>query len=840
MPLSFRLAMRELRHGVSGFVIFLACLTLGVASIAAVNSVADAFLTGLSVKGRELLGGDAEFRLTQREASAEERGWLAAQGRTSMTAEMRGMIKSESSEDRTLVELKAADQAYPLYGSVDFEGEGTLSSALAVTGGSYGALVEANLLDKLNLKVGDAAVIGMQRFVIRGILKSEPDRVSGGFALGPRVLISEAGLRASGLIQPGSLISFNYRIALPGDERNPDAMKSFIKTANERFPQAGWQPRDRWNAAPSVRRFIGQVNAFLTLVGLTALVVGGVGVGNAVRGYLERRRADIATLKCLGATGGFIVSMFLWEIFILALIGVALGVALGAALPMVVAWAFGDALPVPAEFALYPIPLAEAAVFGLLIAFLFALWPLARAREISPAGLFRDVVSPTRRWPRWPYLAAIAAAAAGTITMALWTSGNVFLAAGFAVAAIVSFAVLRAFAWGLMRLAKAVRLRRPAMRMALANLHRPGAPTPAVMLSLGLGLTLIAAIALIDRNLRRTIADDLPGKAPAFFFVDIQSDQAAAFDVLIKSFPGVGNYERTPMLRGRIVKIKGVPAAQADVDPNVRWALNGDRGISYGDPPGVKETVVEGQWWSPNDGVAPRVSIDVNWAQGMKLKIGDTITVNVAGRDLDLTVANFRRIDYSNARMNFSLIVSPGVVDAAPHMHLATAHAPVGQELAIERAVGRQFPNVSVVNVRQAIETANGLLAQLADAVRAASMITLVTGLLVLAGAIAAGQRQRLYDAVVLKTLGATRARVLSVYLLEFGLIGLAAASVAMLAGGLAAWAVLTQVMEAKFVLDWGVLVAVVLAGVLATMLLGLVATWGSLTAKPARLLRTA
>jgi putative ABC transport system permease protein len=682
MPLSLRLALRELRHGVSGFYIFLACLALGVASIAAVNSVADAFLTGLSVKGRELLGGDAEFRLTQREATPEERGWLAAQGRTSMSAEMRGMIKAEGADDRTLVELKAADLAYPLYGAVSFEGSGSLGQALAQTrdhtGGAFGALVERNLLTKLNMAVGDAAIIGTQRFVIRGVLTSEPDRVAGGFAAGPRVLISEAGLRATGLIQPGSLISFNYRIALPGDERNPDAMKAFIKTANERFPHAGWQARDRWNAAPSVRRFIAQVNAFLTLVGLTALVVGGVGVGNAVRGYLERRRADIATLKCLGATGGFVVAMFMWEIFILALIGVGIGLALGAALPMLIAWGFGDAIPVPAEFALYPIPLIEAAAFGMLIAFLFALWPLARAREISPAGLFRDVVSPTRRWPRWPYLAAIGAVAVATVAMALWTSGNIFLAAGFAAAAVVSFGVLRFFAWGLMRVAKIIRLRRPAMRMALANLHRPGAPTPAIMLSLGLGLTLIAAIALIDRNLRRTIADDLPTKAPAFFFVDIQSDQTAAFDALIKGFPGAANYERTPMLRGRITALKGVPATEAKVDPEVRWALNGDRGISYGDPPGVKGTVIEGAWWGANDGGPPRVSIDVNWAKGMNLSLGDTLTLNIAGRDLDFTVANFRRIDYSNARMNFSLIVSPGVVEAAPHMHLATVRTRSG------------------------------------------------------------------------------------------------------------------------------------------------------------------
>jgi putative ABC transport system permease protein len=833
------MALRELRHGVSGFYIFLACLTLGVAAIAAVNSTADAFLTGLSEKGRELLGGDVEFRLTQREASETERAWLAAQGRLSATAEMRGMADAGEDKGRALVELKAVDQAYPLYGAAVFDGP-DLQQALAFRDGVPGALAEANLLDKLGLKAGDAVTIGTQRFVIRGTLSAEPDRVAGGFALGPRVLISDAGLRATGLIQPGSLISFNYRLALPGGERDPDALKGFIASANRAFPEAGWQPRDRWNAAPSARRFIAQVNAFLTLVGLTALAIGGVGVGNAVRGYLERRRADIATLKCLGATGGFLVWMFLWEILALALAGVLLGMALGAALPFLAAAALGDSAPLPAQLGVYPLALLEAGLFGLLVALVFALWPLARAREISPAGLFRDVVSPQRRWPHWTYLIAIAVLLTATLALAVWTSRNALLAAGFAGGALVSYLALRVCASGVMALAKSVRARTPALRMALANLHRPGAPTPAIMLSLGLGLTLLAAISAIDANLRRAIANDLPARAPAFFFVDIQSQDAAAFDALLKGIAGVSDYQRTPMLRGRIVKLKGVAAADAKVDPEVRWALNGDRGISYGDPPGAKDTVVEGEWWRIGDGKGPRVSIDQAWAAGMRLKLGDALTVNVAGRDLDLTVANFRRIDYSNARMNFSLIVSPGVVEAAPHMHLATAHAPRASERAIESAVARAYPNVSVVNVREAIEAANGMIADLADAVRAASLVTLVTGFLVLGGAIAAGQRQRLYDAVVLKVLGATRGRVLWVYLFEFSLIGLAAAAVAAIAGTAAAWAVLTQVMQAPFVMDYAGLFLVVIAGLIATVVLGLIATWGALAARPAQLLRSA
>jgi putative ABC transport system permease protein len=839
--LALTMAWRELRHGVAGFQIFLACLILGVAAVAAVNSVSEAFLSGLSVKGRELLGGDLEFRLTQREASAAELAWMKRQGQVSMTSEMRGMIKLTAAGERTLVELKSVDSAYPLYGAVETKDPAAnWKSLLEPQDGHMGVLVEENLLAKLNAKIGDIASIGEAQFALRGVLKTEPDRVAGGFALGPRVLISGEGLRATKLIQPGSLISFNYRIALPGTERNPAALKSVIDNANKAFPQAGWQPRDRWNAAPGVRRFIAQVTAFLTLVGLTALVVGGVGVGNAVRGYVDRRRADIATLKCLGATGGFIVTMFLCEVLALALLGTFIGLALGAAGPFLLEYAMGEAMPIPSDFSIYPYALAQAGAFGMTVALLFGLWPLARAREVSPAGLFRDVVSPERRWPRIPYLIAIGCIAAAMLALALWTASNTWLALGFAAAAIASFLVLRGSAFLLMRLAKAARVRSPVWRLALSNLHRPGAATPAVMLSLGLGLTLIATIALIDRNLRRSISEDLPGQAPSFFFVDVQSDQTVAFDAMIESFKSASDYRRSPMLRGRITRIKGVPAADAKVDPDVRWALNGDRGISYGDPPGAKAQLIEGAWWSNDGEGVPRVSFDHNWARGMGLKIGDKVTINVAGRDIDLTIANVRRIDYSNARMNFSLIVSPGVVEAAPHMHLATVRTSIAEEEAVDRAVAEKFPNVSVIRVREAIGAANDLLSQLADAIRAASLITLVTGVLVLAGAIAAGQRQRLYDAVILKVLGASRAKVLKVFVLEFALIGLAAALIACLASGLAAWAVVTQVMEAKFQMDLTVLVLVVFSGVALTLVLGMAGTWEALGAKPAHHLRAA
>lgn len=842
LTLAFRLAVRDLRHGLSGFRIFVACLALGVAAIAAVNLVSLAFLQSLSEKGQQLLGGDVEVRLTQRELDDPQRAWLATQGRLSTTAELRGMLRAEKGEERTLVDVKAVDTLYPLFGSVESDPQAPLTSSLERNGSAFGALIEASLMEKLGLKVGDRAILGVATLDIRGVVTEEPDRVAGGFAFGPRVLVSLEALRASGLVQPGSLITWNYRVAFPKTVISRDDTKVWIAGANKQFPDAGWFIRDRWNAAQGARRFIDEVGAFLTLVGLTALVVGGVGVGNAVRSYLDRRQADIATLKCLGASGDFVVGLFLIEVMLIAMLGIGLGLLLGLAIPVVVIAMLGNLLPVPVSYVIDGWSLGQAGLFGFLIALVFALWPLARARDIKPASLFRDLVAPERRWPAWPYLTALAVFATALLALAITTAGNVFLTVAFIGGALLTFAVLRLAAWAVMWIAKTrTKAARTAdMRLALSNLYRPGAPTSSVMLSLGLGLALIATIALIDVNLNRRIGSELARQAPTYFFVDIQSAQADAFDRLLKSFKSSENYTRTPMLRGRITKLNGITAADAKISSEVRWALNSDRGITYGAPRGVKGTVVEGAWWEDDYKGPAQVSFDQALARGMNLKVGDSITLNISGRNLDFKIASLRKVDYSNMQMNFSIIVSPGTVEAAPHAHLATVRVAQGDEAALERAVAQQFPNVSLVRTREAIERATGLISQLSDAVRAASGITLITGFLVLGGAIAAGQRQRLYDAVVLKVLGATRRRVMGMYLIEFAMMGFAAGLIAALAGSIAAWAVMTQVLQADFAADPLALISVIAGGMLVTVLLGLANTWSAMGVKPAAVLRTA
>ncbi|HUN50951.1 MAG TPA: ABC transporter permease, partial [Candidatus Sulfotelmatobacter sp.] len=757
LALAFRLARRELRAGLGGFRIFIACLALGVAAIAGVGSLAAAVDAGLRSDGRALLGGDIELRLVHRQTSPEEQAWLVAHGTVSSVAQMRAIAHNPANQRRTLVELKAVDAAYPLYGQVTLAPPAPLASALAERDGRFGAVVEAALLDRLGVKIGEPLTVGDATVEVRGAIDSEPDRGSGGLALGPRLMISTAALPATGLVQPGSLITWAYRMRLPAGS---DPAR-WTRAADDAFPDAGWQVRNYTGASPGLKEWVDRIGLFLTLVGLTALLVGGVGVGNAVKSYLEGRSAAIATLKCLGASGRTIFQTYLLQVMAMALAGVIVGLALGAAVPALLVLVPSGRLPVPPHLAVYPAPLLLAAAYGLLTALAFAVWPLARARLVPAAGLFRDLVAPTRTLPGGAYVAATVAAYLALAAVAVASAGERRFALGFVAGAIGSFLLLRAAAAAVVWLARrAGRPRLPLLRMALSNLHRPGAGTASVMLSLGLGVTLLVTVALIQGNLALLVRESLPDVAPAFFFIDIQPDQIAAFERLATATPGVSAVAAVPSLRGRIVKVNGVPAEQVHVGSNSRWALRGDRGLTYASQVPAGSTVVAGRWWPPDYHGPPLISLDAGIAADMGLKPGDRLTVNVLGRDIEATIANLRRIDWGTLGINFAIVFAPGTLEAAPHTFIATAHAEGAAEAALYRAVTDRFHSVSVVRVKDAIAQVNAIMNELGFGVRAASLVTILAGLLVLAGAIAAGQRARLYDATVLKVLGATRTQI--------------------------------------------------------------------------------
>lgn len=835
LALAFRLARRELRGGLRGFRIFLACLLLGVASIAAVGSLSQAIVEGLRKEGRSLIGGDIELRLTHRPANDRESDYLARVGTFATLAQLRAMARVEGGDARGLVEVKAVDGLYPLYGELLLEPAEPLETLLADRGGVPGALVESNLLTRLGAKVGDRLRIGDGSFEIRGLVAREPDKGSEALALGPRVMVRLDRLERTGLVTTGSLVYWTYRLKLPV---GTDAA-SVIERIKGEFPDAGWRIRDVANGAPALKQWIERITLFLTLIGLTALVVGGVGVGNAVRSYLDGKTQTIAVLKCVGAPGALIFRVYLLQALALALAGIVLGLLMGGLLPPAIAPYFANRLPVPPSFGFYPGPLILAAAYGLLVTLAFTLWPLARARDIPAARLFRDIVSPERRWPRAGYVAATFAAVAALVALSIATAEDKRFAVAFVLGAGASFLVLRGVGWGIGALARiAPRFGNPTLRLAIANLHRPGAATGSVVLSLGLGLTLLVAIALIEGNLSRQVEERLPEDAPAFFFIDIQPDQVEEFERTAASVPGAGRLDRVPSLRGRISRINGLPPEQVQINSDSNWALRGDRGLTYATRLPEGSSVVSGDWWPADYAGPPGISLDAKIAADFGLKVGDRLTVNVLGRDIEATILNLRRIDWSTLGINFAIVFAPGTLESAPHTHIATVQAKGAAEEALFRTITDRFPNVSAIRMKEALETVNKILEDISNAARGAAAVTLVAGVLMLAGAMAANHRRRLYDAVVMKVLGASRRQVMQAYLLEYALLGIATATVAAMIGSAAAWGVVRFVMRAEWTALPATMTVTALGAVSVTVLLGMVSTLRALSVRPAPFLR--
>jgi putative ABC transport system permease protein len=839
--LTLRLAVRELRAGLRGFNVFMACLALGVMAIAGVGSFARSLEDGLAGEGRPILGGDLAFSLVQREASPAERAFLDHQGRVSTAATMRAMARTADGR-ATLVEIKAVDDTYPLYGTLATEPDGDLPGLLAARDGVYGAVADPDLLARLDVTPGGKLRVGEANIEIRAVLKSEPDKLAGGIPFGPRLLIGTDALRATGLLQPGSVVRWHYRVRLAGDASDR-AVKAVADRARAELPDAGWEIRTRANASPQLGRNIERLTEYLTLVGLTALLVGGVGVANAVKHYLDRKRDVIATFKTLGATGSRIFAIYLVQVLVLALAGTAIGLVAGAALPFAIAAAFRSVLPIPIAPAIHPGELALAAVYGLAIAAAFALWPLGRAHDVPVSALFRDEVAPAPRWPRRRYLAGVAITGTALAALAVALAYDRRIAVMFVVAAAAVFVALRLIASLLMALARRTpRPRSTLLRLVIANIHRPGALTPTVVLSLGLGLALLVTLTLIDGNLRRQFAEALPERAPSFYFVDIQDAEAARFDAFVRARAPDAKLERVPMLRGRIVSARGVKAEDLHPPDSAAWVLQSDRGITSGPQIPAGSRVVAGEWWPPDYRGPPLVSFEAKVADGLGLKIGDPVVINVLGRNVAATIANLRAVDWQTLGINFVMVLSPDALRGAPHAHIATLTYPGGAtpaaEIALLKAVAEAFPGVTIVRVKEALDAVAKIVLDLTLAIRGASAVALLAAVLVLGGALATGHRHRVYDAVVLKTLGATRLRLTGSYALEYLLLGAATALFGVAAGSLAAAFVVTNVMSLKFVWLPGPAAASALAALALTVAFGLIGTFSALGQKPARVLR--
>jgi putative ABC transport system permease protein len=839
---ALRFAWREVRGGLRGFGVFVVCIALGVFAIAAVGSVSAALSDGLAQSGALLFGGDLAFSLPLREADDAERAFLAERGTVSAIAMLPTMARTSDGRSG-LVEVKAVDGAYPLLGTVKTEPDIKLSALFARSGDVFGAAADPALLDRLQLRIGDRISIGNATLELRAALLGEPDKLGGGIALGPRVLVSDEALRASGLLQPGSLVRWRYRLKLAAGRADDRTLALTQAQALTEFPDAGWDIRTRKNVSPQLERNVERFSQFLALIGFAVLLVGGIGVANAVAGHLNRKRPAIATMKALGARGGTVVAVYSWQIMLIALFAACIGAAFGAALPYVAAWLFGALLPFPVAPRLHFGVLALSVAYGLLTALAFALWPLGRAHDTPVSMLFRGPIGAERSWPRRRYLFAVAIAVAAIAGLAISFAYDRRSTAIFAVSAVGLFAVLRLLAAAIMIGVRYVpRLRPMLLRFAVANIHRPGAVTPSIVLSLGIGFSLLVTVVEIEGNLHRELTAALPQHAPSFFFIDIPASQTQRFDALVRQHAPNAALERVPMLRGRIVEAGGVKAEDLKPAESSAWVLRGDRGITYASTVPQGSRVVAGDWWPADYSRAPLVSLEEKTARDLRLKLGDTITVNVLGRNLTARISNLRAVDWENLGINFILVFSPGTFAGAPHTDIATLTFGDGgspaEEAAVVKAVAEGFPAVSAISVKDTLDAVDRIVGNLAAGLRGASMLTLVAAALVLGGALAAGHRSRLYDAVVLRTLGATRRQLLAAYTVEFLLVGAGAVLFGLAAGSIAAALIVSRLFDFPFVFLAGRAVVAAFAALAGVIGLGLFGTTQVLGRKPMEVLR--
>jgi putative ABC transport system permease protein len=824
----WRIARRDLAPRIRGLRLLLVCLFLGVATLAAIGSLTAGITGELERRGQVILGGDIEFGLAQRLASDAEKAAIAREGIVSETVRMRAMAIAPAG-DSLLGELKAVDAAYPLYGQV------RLASGPAKAAPAPGTIwIGEELANRLTLRPGGTVRFGEASFRIADVLAEEPDRLGEGFTLGPVAIIGIADLPKTQLIQPGSMFEAKYRLRL-----SPDAAIGPVRNRIEGATiGAGWEVTDRSNGAPGTRRFIERMGQFLALVGLSALVIAGIGVGNGVASYLAGKRQGLATLKVLGADSAAVMRIYAVQILAVAALGIGAGLFVGALLPPVIGWIAGPVLPVQPGFALYPLPLLIAAAYGFLIAIAFALPPLAASRRVPAAGMYRAAVEGAGR-PEWRTVVAVLAALGAVIAIAVGTAREPLFAAGFIGAVAVLLALLTAMAQLIARGARRLpRPKTPLFRLALANLHRPGSATAALVVALGLGLTLFVTLAAIQTSITAEIAGTVPKRAPSFFMLDIPRDREGEMRTMVTRAAPDADINLIPALRGTVTEFGGQRVAELEKLPEGAWVLRGDRGITYSAALPQGSVLTDGEWWPTDYAGPPLVSIEEEVAGTLGVGIGDTMTVNVLGVEVQARIASLRTVEWDNFGLNYVLVFSPGAFAAAPHNLVGTLTVPAAAEKSLARDLPRAFPSASLIAVRDVIGQVTLLLGQMGRAIAAAASIAILAGIAVLIGAIAASRERRMYDSVILKLLGATRRQILGAQALEYALLSLVLALVALAVGLLAARYVVVNLFEFGWAPDPLVVGLALFGGAGLAFVIGMLGSLPLLAARPAAALR--
>lgn len=766
------LALRDLRGGLGALWFVVLQVALAVALMAGVSVLSAGALEALDRVGREAVGGDLSVRLFHVPASEAQRRALRDLGALSVTTEARPVAVAPDG-GRALVELKAVDEAYPLYGTLSLVGGGDPRRALAETEGAWGAVVGPELLERLSLTVGDRLRLGTLTVTIRGVLDHEPDRLLRALSLGPRVILSQAALPRTGLVEPGAPIYWYYRLRLP-EEADVAAM---IATLGARFPDAGWRIVNGREGLPGAERVVHMARALFLLTATAVLLVGGIGIGNAVRRYLAVRLPSAATLKVLGARPRLVFVLFLVQVMAASLVAGLLGAALGlagaaAALGAAPAWLGGTAEP------WQPGALAVAVGVGVLATLAFALPPLIQAAGQRPSEVWRDMGLSPGHGGWWGGAGALVLGLATVGLVGAWSGAPAVTAAVLLAGAVAAWA-LAGVGRGLAALGRRqARARRGGMRMALANLGRPGAPTVPVTVVLGLALMVVVGIGATGRAALHHMAATLPAAAPDALVLSLPEGDDTALRGRLAALPGVSRVDSVPFLHARISRLKGVPVGEADVPRSVAWAVRGDRGLSWRRRPPPETEITAGAWWPADHAGPPLASVDARVAARLDLSVGDTLTLATPAGPVTATVANLRRVDWTSLDLDFPILLSPPAAPP-PHSRVAAIWAAPEALAAVEAVVARAEPTAPVLRLAPILRHLEAAVAQVRTLLAGVAAVTLVSAGLVLAATVLASAGARRREAAILRAVGVAPAQIARASALEFALLGLAVAVLA-------------------------------------------------------------
>ncbi|TYC87974.1 ABC transporter permease [Novosphingobium sp. BW1] len=830
---AWKIARRDLHARFKGLRLLLVCLFLGVGALAAIGTLTGSIERELTSRGREVLGGDIELRMWQRGLTEPERTALQELGRVSEGTRMQAIARKG---DLTApVALKAVDAAWPLYGAL------TLADGRDVGAPPSGTTwIARGTAARLGLEVGDSFSLGGETVRVGGIIASDPEQLSEGFALGDLAIASADLPAKANLTAPGAMYRSAVRVRFNSPSRDAETAAEAL---TDTFGEDAFQLRTHEAASPSTARFVERMGQFLILVGLAALVIAGIGIGGGVSSYLEARRSSIATLKVLGATSRDIARIYLIQVGSAALAGSLAGLVAGVAISPLLARALGDLLPVDTATTIAPAALATAAGYGLLVALIFAAPPLARARSFPTMALMRAGVAPLRANLRTLAL-PVGLGLAAIVALALVNAAQPMVTLSFLAGSVLLLGLLAALGFGIRKLA--ARLPRPddpILRAGLANFSRPGAQTGSLVTALGFGLSAFVLIAAIQTSLDANMRTALPDRAPDYFVLDIPKAGAEDFRATVeRTLPG-SSVRIAPNLRGRVIAYGPTDAmtrvADLDERPEGAWALRGERGLTYAKTVPEGSTVTSGEWWASDYSGPPLVSIDEEFAEAVGLRVGDYLTVSLLGVERTARIAALRRIDWDTMGFNFVMVFSPNTLADAPYNLAATIETgSQGTARDFLPVLAREFPSSSVIETGSLLTQARGILDQMTLAILAAASVAVLAGLAVLLGAIAAARASRTYDNVILRVLGASRRQLLVLQIVEYGALALVLGLVALALGSAIAWAVITQLFEFEWLPDWPRILAVLAAGLVLVLAFALGGSLPQLRARPARALR--